>query len=204
MQVLCIADAAETLELVREALATGLPSAALTATERNASVASRLPDADCAVIDVEVEGRPGVETARDLRAAGFRGAIVLLVEQRDDQLAQRAAPIGALHLVPLGDIARALAPAVATSTAGAESEESPVWRELRRTQRLIAAGEVALGLQHALNNPLTALLAEAQLLEMEPMGEEQLAAVRRMIEQCRRLIGLVRRLDVVGGGKTGR
>ncbi len=50
--------------------------------------------------------------------------------------------------------------------------------------------------QHSLNNPLAALLAEAQLLAMETTLEpEHRAAVDRMTELVRRLITLVRGLD---------
>ena len=50
--------------------------------------------------------------------------------------------------------------------------------------------------QHSLNNPLAALLAEAQLLAMETtLDPEQRAAVDRMTELVRRLIALVRGLD---------
>ncbi|HSU92785.1 MAG TPA: histidine kinase dimerization/phospho-acceptor domain-containing protein [Gemmatimonadaceae bacterium] len=50
--------------------------------------------------------------------------------------------------------------------------------------------------QHSLNNPLAALLAEAQLLAMETtLDPEHLAAVDRMTELVRRLIALVRGLD---------
>ena len=50
--------------------------------------------------------------------------------------------------------------------------------------------------QHALNNPLAALLAEAQLLGMETtLDPEHRAAVDRMTELVRRLIALVRGLD---------
>ena len=50
--------------------------------------------------------------------------------------------------------------------------------------------------QHALNNPLAALLAEAQLLGMETtLDPEHRAAVDRMTELVRRLITLVRGLD---------
>ena len=50
--------------------------------------------------------------------------------------------------------------------------------------------------QHALNNPLAALLAEAQLLAMETtLDPEHRAAVDRMTELVRRLIALVRTLD---------
>lgn len=50
--------------------------------------------------------------------------------------------------------------------------------------------------QHSLNNPLAALLAEVQLLAMETtLDPEHVAAVDRMTELVRRLITLVRGLD---------
>lgn len=50
--------------------------------------------------------------------------------------------------------------------------------------------------QHSLNNPLAALLAEAQLLAMETtLDPEHRAAVDRMTELVRRLITLVRELE---------
>jgi hypothetical protein len=39
-----------------------------------------------------------------------------------------------------------------------------------------------------LNNPLAALLAEAQLLELEPLAPDHATSVRRIIELCRRVI----------------
>lgn len=48
------------------------------------------------------------------------------------------------------------------------------------------------GLQHSLNNPLTALLAELQLLEMEELSESHRESVERSISLCRRLIKIVR------------
>lgn len=48
------------------------------------------------------------------------------------------------------------------------------------------------GLQHALNNPLAGLLAELQLLELDPLAPHQRAGVQRAIGLCHRLIGLVR------------
>lgn len=48
------------------------------------------------------------------------------------------------------------------------------------------------GLQHTLNNPLAALLAELQLLEMEELDPGHRESVERSIELCRRLIRIVR------------
>jgi nitrogen-specific signal transduction histidine kinase len=71
-------------------------------------------------------------------------------------------------------------------------------RALRQTQRLIAAGELAMRLQHSLNNPLAALLAEAQLLELETLPPDHRESVERIIELSRRVIEVVRGMDGVG------
>ena len=60
---------------------------------------------------------------------------------------------------------------------------------------MLAAGEAALSLQHGINNPLAALLAEAQLLQLEELSPEQRSSTDRMVELCRRIVGLVQRLD---------
>ena len=58
--------------------------------------------------------------------------------------------------------------------------------------------------QHQLNNPLAALLAEAQLLGMEPsLGEEQKAAADRVVELVRRVIGIVRDLETAVENRVG-
>ena len=71
----------------------------------------------------------------------------------------------------------------------------PAARELRRVRHQFALGDAAIALRHDLNNPLTALLAEAQLLEMEPLGEEHRAAVRRIVDLTRRIATAARHLD---------
>ncbi len=59
--------------------------------------------------------------------------------------------------------------------------------------------------QHQLNNPLAALLAEAQLLGMEPrLSAEHRAAATRITELTRRVITLVRELDTVAGVSRGQ
>jgi signal transduction histidine kinase len=64
------------------------------------------------------------------------------------------------------------------------------------TQRREDLERMTALVQHSLNNPLAALLAEAQLLAMETtLDPEHRAAVDRMTELVRRLIALVRGLD---------
>jgi signal transduction histidine kinase len=85
----------------------------------------------------------------------------------------------------------------------AASELDPPARELRRVRAQIALAESARMVQHALNNPLTALLAEAQLLEMEPLAEEHRMAAARLVELARRVATAARRLDVSGAPRAG-
>ena len=72
-------------------------------------------------------------------------------------------------------------------------------RELRRVRAQFILGDASRMLQHAFNNPLTALLAEAQLLELEPLADEPRAAVSRILELSRRLVTLSRRLNAIEG-----
>ena len=63
----------------------------------------------------------------------------------------------------------------------------------------------AARIQHAMNNPLAALLAEEQLLSMEAtLSAEQRESVDRMIELTRRVIVLVRDLDELRGSHPPR
>jgi signal transduction histidine kinase len=78
---------------------------------------------------------------------------------------------------------------------GRDAADDPATRELRRVRRQFALAESARTVQHALNNPLTALLAEAQLLELEPLADEHLRAVGRIVELARRVAKVSHRLD---------
>jgi nitrogen-specific signal transduction histidine kinase len=86
----------------------------------------------------------------------------------------------------------------------AVDEDAPAMQELRRAQRLMATGAVAAGFQHAVNNPLTALLAEAQLLAMEPLEAEHRAAAERIVEHTRRVIATVAQLKVIASERRTR
>ncbi len=76
-----------------------------------------------------------------------------------------------------------------------DSDREVAARELRRVRAQFVLGESSRTLQHAFNNPLTALLAETQLLELEQLPDEHRAAVTRILVLCRRLVALSRRLN---------
>ena len=83
-----------------------------------------------------------------------------------------------------------------------DSETEFAARELRRVRAQFVLGESARTLQHAFNNPLTALLAEVQLMELESMSDDHRVAVSRILELARRLVTLSRRLSGITGPPT--
>ena len=104
---------------------------------------------------------------------------------------------GTHFALPAGG-ADAVATALATAIPlGADGSLNTVEPSVARMRRLLAAGELAMGLRHAFNNPLTALMAELQLLQMDVREAETRAAVDRMLELVRRLTELSRALESV-------
>jgi len=201
----CVADQSSAAATLNEALAALFPAATIisvdTAAERFVS-----DGVDCAVVDATVNGMDGVDVLRGLRARGFAGAAVLIVDQSKPPRAgddASAARLGAQRCSLDGGILTPLAVAVANALlVDGDAEQATgatqaAVKALRQTQRLMAAGDLAMRLQHSLNNPLAALPAEAQLLELEPLPPDHRQSVERIIDLCRRVVNVVRALDGV-------
>jgi len=203
LSLACVAREPSASARLQEALLTLFPGATIQLVDMG--VERGLPEAiDCAVVDVGIGGE-GTDVLRTLRARGYAGAAVILLDPlRRNSDPDRAAGdrLGARYCSLDGDSVAPLATAITESIrarASADESRSAIsLKALRQTQRLLAAGELATRLQHSLNNPLAALLAEAQLLELEPLLPDHRASVERIIELSRRVIDVVRALDGVG------
>ena len=196
-RVVCVAEDAAAAALVRDALLAVAPS--LDVHAASPSAVNLLPDAHCLVVVDRAAGHGALDLLRRARAAGYDGAAALVASQpAPPDLVAAARQLGVGAIVAEGDVVRDLPEAVLAALAADPRRAAALPaldEELRRTRRLLAAGAVALRLQHGLNNPLTALLAEAQLLEMdEELPPPHRAAVQRIVELCRRTIGVVRQL----------
>jgi signal transduction histidine kinase len=183
-----VAEDDASFAVVREVVHTYLPS---TRVERLTVAAIPRADPDCVILNAAPDGQPALDTVRELRARGYGGGLVLLADSTSRSVAPVTAQLGAL-LVRREAVNAELPDALLSAL---EVCPPPVAAELSRARRMISAGEIAVRLQHSLNNPLGALLAELQLLEMEQLPTEQRLAVRRMLELCRRTIATVKRLD---------
>jgi signal transduction histidine kinase len=195
MRVLIVA-APERAAALHQALRMVFPRANVTAMDFAAAAEESIPEADAAIIDAEAV-RGAADAIRVLRARDFRGAIVVVTSSPDDETLRAAAQsLGARC------IARSTASA-SPAELGAEliadlGADIAVTADVAYARRVFAAGQATLSLQHAINNPLAGLLAEAQLLQQEDLTREQRESADRMVDLCRRVVALVRRLDALG------
>lgn len=202
MSLACVADQSAAAAALYEALLSVFPGASVQRVDTD--VEMMLPEAvDCAVVDSVINGTEGVDVLRRLRARGYDGAVVLIVDTGRSPTNEPAAERLGAHTCELNGgsvlpLASAVTEAVRVSAGDPDAASAAAVRALRQTQKLMAAGELAMRLQHSLNNPLAALLAEAQLLELEVLPPDHRESVERIIELSRRVISVVRGLDGVG------
>lgn len=70
--------------------------------------------------------------------------------------------------------------------------------KLTETSRVMELSNAVGRVQHEMNNPLAALLAEAQLLELDTtLNQEQRESVTRIVDLARRVIVSSRKLDAL-------
>ena len=194
VRIILLTDEPDLERILRELLATVLPSTILESVTPSTAAADH---SDAAIIDQIVRSHDGFAMAQELRARGYRGGIVLLATSCTADVERRLLTVGPAGCVAREELVGGLPPTLA-KLAGVMARGDVARRlesDLRRVQQILAAGEVTTRVQHTLNNPLTALLAEAQLLEMEPLTDEHRAAVGRIIELCRRVVVMVRGLE---------
>ena len=156
----------------------------------------KLPEASAALIDGGATAKATIDVVRALRARGF-GAPILVVTPVPDDAALRATTDSLGARTVARELIDGSPSALGVALPAALARAGVVRAELRRARRIYAAGQVALSLQHGINNPLAALLAEAQLLQLEELTAEQRGSLDRMVELCRRIVALVRQLDAL-------
>jgi signal transduction histidine kinase len=166
---------------------------------------SSLPDADLIVVDADTDGETAIEHVRTVRARGGTAPTVLVGSA--PPLTERAS-LGDVSVAAPGALTEALPNAVAAIAARwAEQADDPrvaaLWQAVHETRQLVAAGRIARRVKHDLNNPLAALLAEAQLLELDELGDDAREAVARIVELTRRVIDQARLLEGPKGDGAG-
>lgn len=182
--------------LVRGQLGMLLPGATVVVTSPSSVAEGAIPTADAAIVDGGAVARETADLIRLLRARGFGGPMVVIAPAPDEATLRSVA-----ESLGCSSIARSRSDnspwELAAALTAVVDDDADIAMELRQARRTFAAGQMARSIQHGINNPLAALLAEAQLLQMEELAPEQRGSVDRMVELCRRIVTLVRRLDAL-------
>lgn len=201
-RLVCISTDVYASAALQATVSTILPDARVEAADT--SIVRGAPDADCVIVAVGGLYSIGVSLVRELRARGFVRPIILVVESPSSADERELAFLGVAWILAEEALALQLPSALLALLDGemlltGSQAGAAITGSLRRLRATIAAGEMARGLQHKLNNPLAALLAEAQLLELESLAPEHLTSVRRVVELCRRVIDVSRSIEGMGG-----
>jgi DNA-binding response OmpR family regulator len=159
------------------------------------------------VLDWQMPELDGLEVCRRIRALpGGQDAFVLMVTGRDattgllDALAAGVDDFMTKPVAPTDLEARLrIAERRIEQTIARRAAETA----LVRAERLASIGEVALALQHEINNPLTSLLMNSQLLAIDGEASEAIRAQASAITaEVRRIADVIRRLRELREPKT--
>jgi signal transduction histidine kinase len=167
-----------------------------------AALASHADEPDCVVALFGSEPEAARTTIEHYRACGGEGAIVLVVDDPAAIDDAWVAHVGISRVLALHTLHATLLPALHGIFATLPPTASPardLTRYLGQCHALLAAGLAVTRLPHRLNNPLAALLAEAELLRLEPLSTDQRESVDRILEISHRLIAEVRQLEGMTG-----
>jgi two-component system NtrC family sensor kinase len=155
-----------------------------------------------AVLDWQMPGLDGLEVCRRIRASDdTSAAFVVVVTARDhpaDLLAALEAGADDYLTKPVDPDQLRARLLIAGRRVMLDAERRAAVAELTRARWLAGVGEMAIALQHEVNNPLAALTLNAQLLQRMPgMPAEQREIAAEIVEQAKRITEVVRRISTM-------
>ncbi|HVO35549.1 MAG TPA: response regulator [Gemmatimonadales bacterium] len=158
------------------------------------------PQAEIILLDYRLEGdRSGLDVLREIRSRGSAASVVVMTAHGSERVASEALHLGAndyiikdeafAHLLP--DVLARVVRMREIERALAEAQQS-----LIKAERRAAIGEIVVALSHEINNPLMALSAQLDLMNLDasslPQGSQAALALAR--SQVARIADLLRRL----------
>jgi len=162
------------------------------------------PQADIILLDYRLEGdRSGLDVLREVRRRGSVASVVVMTAHGSERVASEALHLGAndyiikdeafAHLLP--DVLARVVRMREIERALAEAQQS-----LIRAERRAAIGEIVVALSHEINNPLMALSAQLELLNLDtralpPAAQAALALARTQVVRITELLKRLAELD---------
>jgi DNA-binding response OmpR family regulator len=163
--------------------------------------------AELVVLDWHMPEVDGIEVCRRVRAhpAGDRTYLLMITARAQPEDLEHVLDAGADDYLPKpvtpADVLARLRIALKRMEAAARRRDAE--DGLRRARYLAGIGEVALALQHEINNPLTALLSTAYLASNDMISAEEMPESLRVIEtQAKRIAEVLKRLQALKEEKS--
>jgi DNA-binding response OmpR family regulator len=219
LRILLVDDDAAMARLVQQILlAHGFAPATHVTTGRDALTAAG--EADVVLLDQQLPDGAGLDLLEALRGRAHPPAVILVTAHGNESLAARALRQGADDYLAKDQAFADLLPQVlerVRRNRALHDALSAAEKELLRTERVAAIGELTVTLHHEINNPLMAASAEVELLLSAATEQSRpgLAAIKAALDRIRDILrrirdlreapsteylGGLRMLDLTGGG----
>ena len=158
-------------------------------------------DFELVLLDWRMPGMHGIEVCRRIRASNRSDSTFVVMVTGRDSAADLigALDAGADDYVIKSVLVEALGPrlVIAEKRLLQAAERTQTRADLERALQMAAVGATSVALQHEINNPLGALLANAQLAEITSDSGELRGFIAIIHEQALRIVDVMRRLKSV-------
>jgi DNA-binding response OmpR family regulator len=169
----------------------------ITIVERGAAAIEAAGQHDVVLLDNQLPDCAGVDLLPQLLAFPDPPSVIMVTGEGSEELAAHALRLGAEDYLMKGPKLLEALPGLverARRNRLLRTAKAEVERDLVRAERLAAIGEMTVTLHHELNNPMTAALAEVEmLLSGSTLSADQREALQVVREQIIRMRTIVKR-----------
>ena len=166
------------------------------------------PQADVILLDYRLEGeRSGLEVLREVQRRGSAASVIVMTAHGSERVASEALHLGANDYIIKDEAFAQLLPDVLARVVRMREMEralAEAQRSVIRFERRAAIGEIVVALSHEINNPLMALSAQLELLNLDaralPAAAQAALALAR--SQVVRITELLKRLAELDRDQT--
>lgn len=156
-------------------------------------------DYDMVLVDYSLPGMHGLEVLQAIRDKGYEVPVAIVTGRGDEHVAVEAMKAGAYdYITKEGNywITLPLAVRRVLEKHHMVQEQRRLEQELVKAERRAAIAEIAIAVNHEINNPLSVILGNAELLlaEIDEGSAEARRKLNIIAQQCMKIRGITQKL----------